>query len=177
MDFDGAIPDMHRLYASAFKRAATKEEFVKWFQLVNLGNINAALDEDWGADKAVRARLRDVVKEARADVRVHAERIGAGFVARKVPTFLNDDAQYAFVRQMYLDGRVFMVRGDLTAKATMQAIAAASKKAKLPVRVMYLSNAEQYFTYSDDYRANILAQPFDEKSLVLRTMSWQIGRA
>src|SRR5207253_2811025 len=113
-----------------------------------------------------------VIKEARVYVRVHGERIKKGFIARKVPTYLNDDDDYAFVRKLFVDNRVFIVRGDLTAKKTMQAIGDAAKRAGLPVHALYLSNAEQYFGYGADYKANMLGLPFDEKGLVLRTMSW-----
>ena len=76
------------------------------------------------------------------------------------------------MRKLFVDKRVFILRGDLTADATMQAIATAAKRANLPVHALYLSNAEQYFPYHDGYRKNVLALPFDEKSLVLRTISW-----
>jgi hypothetical protein len=34
--------------------------------------------------------------------------------------------------------------------------------------VLYLSNAEQYFPYGEKFRRNIIVQPFDDRSLVLR---------
>jgi hypothetical protein len=40
----------------------------------------------------------------------------------------------------------------------------------LPVKVLYLSNIEQYFTYRKPFKANMLALPFDGGSLVLRTL-------
>ncbi len=170
MDFDGAIPDLHRVYATIFKRAATKEQFRAALAYKNVRALVAGVKEDY-PDPAVRARVLAVLKEARATAHAHAERIVKGFVERRVPTFLNDDAMYARIRALFVEGRVFMVRGDLTAAQTMRAIGDAAKRAGLPVHVLYMSNAEQYFPYNDDFRKNVLALPFDEKSLVLRTIS------
>ena len=172
MDFDGAIPDVHRVYASVFRRAETKEAFVDALSLKNVTMLLSWVKEDYPST-AVRVRLFEVIKDSRAILRLHAERIKSGFVERGVPTFLTDDSQYARVRALYTGGRVFMVRGDLTAARTMRAIGDAAKRAGLPVHALYMSNAEQYFGYNGDFRKNILALPFDEKSLVLRTISWK----
>jgi hypothetical protein len=37
--------------------------------------------------------------------------------------------------------------------------------------VLYLSNAEQYWKYGAAFRDNVAALPFDERSVVLRTIS------
>ena len=41
---------------------------------------------------------------------------------------------------------------------------------KKAVRVLYLSNAERYFQYTAAFRASVKALPFDDRSVVLRTM-------
>ena len=51
----------------------------------------------------------------------------------------------------------------------MTSIANAAKAVNKPVRVIYLSNAEQYFKYKSTYRKNFYKLPFDEKSVILRT--------
>ena len=86
-----------------------------------------------------------------------------------IPCFLTDAAQYAKVRTLWQEGRVVALRGDLTATSAMLTAAAAMRKLGVPLRTLYLSNAEKYFDYSPDFRANIIAQPFDDKSLILRT--------
>ena len=72
------------------------------------------------------------------------------------------------MRKLWLEQRVFPVRGDLTADTAMQDIAAALRKVGTPLRALYLSNAEQYFPYGEKFRRNIIVQPFDDRSLVLR---------
>ncbi len=170
MDFDGAVPALHKAYRAVFLRAATIAEFNALWSHKGRRELTAAVDEDV-APGPERDEVHAVLKDARAIVNAHNKRFAAGFVERAVPTFLTDDAQYQTVRRLFLEGRVFMVRGDLTAARTVRAIADATTKAGLTVRALYLSNAEQYFGYDQGYRANILALPADERSLALRTMS------
>ena len=97
-----------------------------------------------------------------------------------VPTFLDDAAQYAHLVALFRAGRVFAVRGDLTATRSMADVAAAARAAGVPVRVVYLSNAERYFRYTPAFLENIRGLPFDERTVVLRTAgpgSRRLGRA
>ena len=53
-------------------------------------------------------------------------------------------------------------------------IADAARRMGVPVRIIYFSNAEEYFkAYTPAFRNNVTALPADEKSLVLRTVSVQ----
>ena len=71
---------------------------------------------------------------------------------------------------LFKAGKVFPVRGDLTKDRTMLAIAKAARDANLHIGAIYLSNAEQYFPFSEQYRANFKAFPFNARSVVLRTL-------
>ncbi|MBI1947531.1 MAG: SUMF1/EgtB/PvdO family nonheme iron enzyme [Deltaproteobacteria bacterium] len=170
LDFDGAIPALHKAYRAVFLRAATIAEFNLLWSFKQRKQLAAAVDEDVPAGPE-RDEVQAALGEARAIVNAHNKRFAAGFRERKVPTFLTDEAQYQTVRALFLEGRVFMLRGDLTADRAMQAIARATTDAGLVVRALYLSNAEQYFGYDEGYRKNILALPVDEKSIALRTLS------
>ena len=48
-------------------------------------------------------------------------------------------------------------------------LALAARRANLPVRLLYVSNAETYFEFGPTYRRNIMAQPFDDRGVLLRT--------
>ena len=94
-------------------------------------------------------------------------------IKAKLPSFLTDDATYNYIRGLFQNGKVFMVRGDLTAKIAMKAISKATEQAGLKVRVLYLSNAEQYFNVRSPFRDNIVSLPTDSKSLIIRTNGWR----
>ena len=63
-------------------------------------------------------------------------------------------------------------RGDLTANDTMLDIAQYLRSVDIPLNALYLSNAEQYFEYSPEFRRNMIAMPWGEKSVALRTLGW-----
>ena len=80
-----------------------------------------------------------------------------------VTSFLDDPAQYRYLASLFRSGRVVMVRGDLTAGTSMTSIATAVQMLGGTVRLLYLSNAERYFTYTDAFRQSMLALPTDER--------------
>jgi hypothetical protein len=54
----------------------------------------------------------------------------------------------------------------------MQGIAEAARKLDVPIRVVYLSNVEEYWDdYGDAYRRNIDSLPWRQDAVVLRTIS------
>ena len=102
----------------------------------------------------VDARIKELLKEAKAS---------------GVQTFLDDPVQFRWLQALFRAKQVVAVRGDLTARRTMRAVGQLAEEMKVPVRVLYLSNAERYFPWTRDYRKNVLALPFDERTVVLRT--------
>ena len=63
-----------------------------------------------------------------------------------------------------------LVRGSVLSVKEKEYIEA-SRALGVPVRVLYLSNAEQYWNYGREYRDNLAAFDFDERAVVLRTVS------
>lgn len=175
MDFDEAITDLHRVYFAAFATATTKEEFVAlWLDKKRTG-LRAALKARYQG-KELKGALA-ALDVARWNVERRLTALRAQLITGKgLPTYFSDDADYAHVRSVVVGGRAFTVRGDLTANQTVQAIGAAAKKAGLAVRSLYLSNAEQYFSYGPQFRKNVAALPFEEQSVVLRTHGWNTLR-
>ena len=87
------------------------------------------------------------------------------------PTYLSDQATYDFIRNLIKNGCVRPLLVDLLADKGMKGIGEAMTKVGLPVRTLYLSNAEEYWTYTDQFRANVRGLPTDAKSLALHTQS------
>lgn len=174
MDFDQSIVDLHRVYFAAFQTAATKEEFMAlWLDKRRTG-LRAAIKERYtGAELKGALAALDVARwNVERRFRVLETQMGTAGLS----TFFTDDADYAHVRGVVTGGRAFAVRGDLTAKGAVLSIAAATEKAGMKVRSLYLSNAEQYFGYKKQVRDNYLALPMDEASVVVRTHGWNTLR-
>lgn len=170
MDFDQVVVDLHEVYRLLFLHAKTPAEFV------------AAWDKRKG--RLVRALIDTIPGVTRRNAAREAYTLSRGLVATKlantlkvqqrqrVRSYLNDQAQYDYLVGLVRAGRVRPVRGDLTAQTTMKQIGDVARALHMPVRVLYLSNAEKYFPYSEQYRQNILGLPMDSKTQVLRTVGW-----
>lgn len=52
----------------------------------------------------------------------------------------------------------------------MRSVGERAARLNVPIRVVYLSNIEDYFSYTPGFRDNLLSLPTDEKGIVLRTM-------
>ena len=167
MDFDQFIVDLHGIYRIAFLKAKTPDAFLELWE-----SKTALLDliREQSKDATQRAVLEEVLDFGRKTIVSRLRRTKRQYRKLKVPTFLTDQAQYDFLVGLVEGGKVFPVRGDLTKDRTMVAIGQAAKDAGLHIGAIYLSNAEQYFHFSKQYRANFQALPFNDKSVVLRTL-------
>lgn len=176
MDFDQAIVDLHHLYLAAFAEAVTRHDFRALFVNDNATALRAAVLRRY-APGPVRDGALQALTVARHRIARRIGRLVAHLPARGVTSFLTDDDDYGFVRGLALGGRVFVVRGDLTGPGTMRAIAAASRAADLRVATLYMSNAEQYFKYTERTRENLSGLPWAAGGVALRThgddsLSW-----
>jgi hypothetical protein len=84
--------------------------------------------------------------------------------------FLDDAADYAWVRTLYQAGRIRVVKGDLLRDQALPGIARAARALGVPIRVLYLSCAEQYWDYTQVFRDNMTGLPMDERSVILRLL-------
>ncbi|HLL06597.1 MAG TPA: hypothetical protein VK539_38855 [Myxococcaceae bacterium] len=168
MDFDQSIVDLHRVYRVIFLAAETPEEFLRLWQLESRPEVRRLIKEGY-SDKQERNSALSAFATARWAVERRLLRVVGQMKKAALPSFLTDAAEYAHVRRLYQKDKVFMVRGDLTARRTLRAVGQAATKSGKTVGVLYLSNAEQYFPYDAQYRANIRGLPFSESSVVLRT--------
>ena len=175
MDFDTYIPRIHQAYRVAFAQADSPEAFLAFWDEGNAEAVMARLTADMaGKDGALDEDGKRTVrsfKTARPLIKKRLERTLSKYRKRGVTTFLDDAAQYAYIKNLWATGRVFAVRGDLTATKTMQSIAKAAKDAGMIVRTVYMSNAPQYFNFEDQFRANIAALPFDDTSVFVHTLT------
>lgn len=92
----------------------------------------------------------------------------------KYTIWLNDQKYYDRIRNLALAGRIIARKGNLNGTITIRSIAETAKKMNVPIRLVYLSNAEEYIpSYSENFRKNFTALPSDSRSILLRTISFQ----
>lgn len=175
MDFDQAVVDLHKLYRLLFLKGGTPEEFIARWAKSNESALKELIDAEFtdakereGVHKALRLGRGLVHGKLKLTAQLHNK--------LKVKSFVNDQDEFDYVVALFKTNRVFPVRGDLTAAKTMIQLGDAARKIQVPVRVLYLSNAEKYFPYTEQYKKNVLGLPFDDKTQILRTQGWGEGR-
>jgi hypothetical protein len=169
VDYDERIPLVHAIYSVLVPEAETPEALTALFSAANAASTRALLEARLAShprkDDALRLfdRLRDDWEGYLPGV---SRRVRQGVVG----SWLADPAHYAHVRALFRAGRVVARCGDLTGETTVRAVGAALRELGVPVRVFYLSNADQFFPYGAGFRANLDALPTDERSVVVRTL-------
>jgi hypothetical protein len=83
--------------------------------------------------------------------------------------FLHDPAGYEYLRQLAAGDRIRVLRGDLLKDKSLKGIGTITHALKVPMRVVYMSNAEEFWPYPRATRESYAAMLWDEKSAVLRT--------
>lgn len=173
VDYDPVVVDMHAVHQALLAAAATPELYLAlWHKpqrLAAIAVLRAAPDGERLALTYVRHRSR---------VARRLDELAAGLLAAGVPSYLTDPADYAHVRGLLAAGRMRALTADLTRRGALRNIAGAARRLGVALRVVYLSNAEEYWErLPDEFRANMQALPIDERSLVLRTLlSWETNR-
>ncbi|MFO0575057.1 MAG: hypothetical protein U1A78_13800 [Polyangia bacterium] len=168
IDLDGAVVRVHHLYSALVSEAATPEALLALFEKPALPTVKAVLERRAAGEAEA---LLELYQTYRDDLRDHLQK------QRGRPhTWLGDDAKYAAIRGLMQRGRVVARLGDLNGSHTVQQIAQAARAAGVPVRVIYLSNAESWFRYGHSFRHNLTALPLDERGVVLRTVKSEILR-
>lgn len=170
IDLDAAVTNMHRLYAALLATAPTSKDFLRYFGNRQKDAVHAA----------VAARFPDAAAQRPVLEIYHAYRDLLGSHLRNTAqrprgsTWLSDDAKYQHLRGLALAGRIVARTGDLTGPHTMLEIGEAARRAAMPVRVVYLSNAESWFRYGTEFRRNMGGMFFDDKSVIVRTVKSQL---
>ncbi len=172
MDLDWRVTELHRAYEVLIEASETPEILHQRFHEDN-ADASVQLIEEALRGKVDDAQLRQITmswRGARETVYLHLERVIARTQDGAQTSWLSNPEYYAHIRKLYQNDRVRFLVGDLTGQKTLATIGRAAEGLGLPVRVVYLSNAEEYYDYTKQYRQNIMGLPTDENSIVLRTI-------
>ena len=167
-DYDPWIREVHRIYQAYILVSPTPEAFMRRWErdeeeksLVILERIYGQT-EHWELLEVVADPLRERARRRLEELHRHYER-------HDIPTFINDQDEYDYIRGMIKAQRMRPVLANLLDETAFLDIGRASRELGVPLRVLYLSNAEGYWDYSDQYRENVTEQFYDDRSVILRT--------
>lgn len=176
IDYDAAVLRTHALYKAVFAASDTPAQFVKMFDPQNLEKANAAIDAMYdGRDaRALKALLRRQRRYYRFRLRRLVKRMGGV----DVPTYLNDQETFDYVKAMLAADRIRPLRINLNEADGMSGIDEAARALEVPIRVLYVSNAEEYWErYDPQFIANVDELYGDDRSVLLRTrLTWKINK-
>jgi hypothetical protein len=171
MDIDYRVVDLHRIYEVLVPRADSPQALVDMFLEDNAATTTAVLEEAFAAEEP--ARLKKIMtgfRVGRETVYRHLLRVIGRERDGKPTSWLSDVEKFEHMQALYRAGRVRVMTGNLAGASSMRTAAAACDALGVPVRILYMSNAEEYFKYTADFVANIDAMPLDDRSVVLRTI-------
>jgi hypothetical protein len=172
MDFDYVAVDVNRIHMFFISVSPTYADFKYLWDRRNQAKARRLLEARFGGDPEEWGRISRAFRVAQRGSTDVPERIrDLDSMARRfnLSTFSNNPADYDYIRNMIRAGRIAAVPGDLKGDITMLAIARASREQETPIRLVYTSNAEEYFRFPDAMRRNFRALPVDEKGFMIRT--------
>jgi hypothetical protein len=168
VDFDPVVPLVHRMYEVLVPESATPDALVARFQDAGAAETRALLERGLASDPRRDAILR-LFDRTRPRWARYVRAVRRSRRDGVAGSWLADDALYARVRTLFQSGRIVARNGDVTGARTLRDIGTASRELGLVVRVLYFSNAEQFFPYGPQFAENVRNLPTDERSIVLRT--------
>ncbi len=170
-DIDRSVVDLHRVYEVLIEASETPEALVERFHAgqteASIALLTAAFAE---LPIPEQRRLLGLYRAARETVYIHVQRVIKRHQGEVGTTWLSDRGMYDHIRGLFKADRVRAMGGNLTGTTSLQTAASAARNLGVPFRVIYFSNAEEYFNYGAQFVSNIEAFPVDERSVVLRTI-------
>lgn len=173
MDIDRRVVELHQMHRIFVLASETPEDNWAWWDAKNADKAKALLAEklpETGVSEASIKRTLRGYGAYRETVYRHLGRVISRERDGAKVTWLSDSDSYAHIRALYQTGRVRIMQGNLAGEHSMRTAATACEALGETMRVIYMSNAEEYFTYTPDFVANVQAQPTDEQSVLLRTI-------
>ncbi|TGL52407.1 hypothetical protein EHQ61_04870 [Leptospira wolffii] len=172
-DFDPVTVSINRIHLYFLELAPNYAEFEKLWDVKNKKETLGVLEKRFFTDPEYNV----IIKSYEIALRKGGvpQRLGDLHKISKVypqfTSFHNDTKDYEFLRQMVLDGRILAVDGNLLGGKTFKSVAEKSERLGIPIRILYTSNAEEYFRYPEGMKNNFLNLYSDSKSLVVRTVT------
>jgi hypothetical protein len=170
VDYDPDVVTLHSIYRVFLLGVDTPDEFLALWTEDGRAAAKALLAAHI-TDPEELKRPRHLYLRYRGWIHRRLSAVKRRLVAAELPSFLNDQETYDFIRALLVAGRIRPMVANLLADEGIRGIAAAARELGVPIRLLYLSNAEEYWRrYDDQFKRNIEALPFDERGLVLRTL-------
>jgi hypothetical protein len=174
LDYDPTVVALNRVHKQLILAADSPAAFIELWSKKSKPRVAAILKSASGLSAADRKLLQSTYTSTRRWLQRFFRRV---WNSRKHERYhwLHDPAGYAHIKAMFAAGRIRIMGGDLLKDRALVGIGKAARRLGVPIRVVYLSNAEEYWRYTKQYRANISGLYFDKRSVVLRCRTGKKG--
>ena len=175
-DYDPLVQQIHRVHFAFFKEAKTPEAFLRLWSKEGQADALSVLERDYKDDPKLPL-LRKIYGKWRPAIARRHSRLKKDLKERGIPSFMSEQSSYDHVRGLIQAGRVRPMLGNLLESQGLIGAGKVARELGVPIRVLYLSNAEEYWEYTPQFRQNIQGLPFDESSYTLHTLSvWTVTK-
>jgi formylglycine-generating enzyme required for sulfatase activity len=169
-DYDPAVVRLHWVLRAMILSAPDRKAFVELFAPHKKIEGLAILEKEYQGN-GERVAYRESYAIGRQTLWRYYERQLDGTGDDPTFSWLANDESYAYVRTLFHQGRIHILKGDMLAKSTMRGIGESARKLGVSIRVYYPSNAPECWPHTPQYKRNVLGLPFDERTVVLQTLS------
>ncbi|MCB9555624.1 MAG: hypothetical protein H6707_05935 [Deltaproteobacteria bacterium] len=167
IDYDPVVVRVNRIHRALILHSRDRLSYLqRWSELGKRSSLKILRTE-----YAERGDYRQIVSDFKTYRRsLHRHLVTMFKLGRwRNLHWLASASDYRFLREMFLTDRIRIMAGDLLKQTTLREIGRATRQLGVPVRVLYTSNAEEFWPYVDAFRRNVVALPMDRQSVVLRT--------
>ncbi len=172
-DFDPVTVSINRIHLYFLEISPTYADFEKLWDAKNKKETLPILEKRFSQDpeysviiKSYEIALRKGGVPQRLGDLQKISKVYPGFTS-----FHNDPKDYEYLREMVQEGRILAIDGNLLGDKTFKSVGEKAESLGIPVRILYTSNAEEYFRYPEGMKKNFLNLYGDSKSIVVRTLT------
>lgn len=176
IDYDRDVVDIHAVYKLFFEHADTPAELLALFDDEHKQRATDLIRAEHEGERG--DHLATLYRQNRGWIRRRLKGLSRRLAKANVPSVFDDQETYDYVRSLLEAGRVRPLLANLLEDGGVKGVADAAKRMDVTVRVLYLSNAEEYWkAYPQTFRDNIAALPFHDRATVLRTLLiWDVNQ-
>lgn len=169
VDYDYHVLTVHRIHQLFLLEADSPEQYIAFWRRKSMAKSRALIEERFAQDPDLELLLT-VYEKAQDDVSPRLKRLKRKFEKRGVPCFLTDLDSFRYVQAYLRSGRARLMLVNLLESTGVVGLGETARALGVPIRVFYTSNAEQYWTYSEQFQTNIRALHVDDRSVIVRTL-------
>lgn len=176
-DYDPAVVRLHYAIRAQILESDSPAVFVEAFHPDRIDalvkRVEKSLEADFAAGHLPRSEMghvRRLLKQVMGYLHHAYDEAMKPDEAQGDFGWLRHPDHFAYIKQMYAQGRILLRKGNLLTPVVLPAVAKQARALGVPIRVLYTSNADDQWPLTAGYMKNLAGLPFDARSVVLRTI-------